>query len=295
MKTKPFRPMLAATLPEGALPSFPVLASPKIDGVRAIVVNGQLVSRSLKPIRNRYTQALFGRPELEGFDGELVVGAPNAPDVMQTTTSGVMSVEGQPSVRFYAFDLANLPEHTYEERLGLVEAYTTDLEDVFYLPHVVVNDAPELERYEAECLAHGYEGVMLRDPNGYYKQGRSTLREGGLVKVKRFRDDEAVVVGFEERQHNANELQLDERGYAKRSHVAAGMIGAGTLGALHVEMNGVRFSIGTGFTDAQRAEIWSAKERYLGRLAKFKHFAVTGVKDAPRFPVFLGWRDKEDV
>ena len=42
-------------------------------------------------------------------------------------------------------------------------------------------------------------------PNAPYKQGRSTVREGYLLKVKTFLDDEATVVRFEERMHNGNE------------------------------------------------------------------------------------------
>ena len=40
-----------------------------------------------------------------------------------------------------------------------------------------------LQLYEERCLEQGYEGVMLRDPNGLYKFGRSTMREQGLIQV----------------------------------------------------------------------------------------------------------------
>ena len=57
---------------------------------------------------------------------------------------------------------------------------------------------------------------------------------------------------------------------------------------------GVEFSCGTGFSDAERADIWNNRDRYRGQFAKYKHFPV-GVKDAPRHPVFLGWRNKIDM
>src|SRR5690606_31258487 len=98
----------------------PFLLSPKIDGIRALVVNGQLVSRTLKPIRNTYTQQLFGRHELEGLDGELVVGNPWDRNLMQQTSSGVMSVGGKPDVYFFVFDRWDGGSDSYSKRLYLM-------------------------------------------------------------------------------------------------------------------------------------------------------------------------------
>src|SRR5690606_2631966 len=98
------RPMLASNATEI---QFPVYASPKIDGVRALIFEGNLVSRRLKKIPNKFIQNYFkSLPNLvlEGLDGELVVGEPNHPNVMQNTTSGVMSREGEPDFTYYVFD-----------------------------------------------------------------------------------------------------------------------------------------------------------------------------------------------
>jgi len=68
----------------------------------------------------------------------------------------------------------------------------------------VINSAEELDAFEAACLRDGFEGVMLRSPSGRYKFGRSTLKENLLLKLKRFEDAEAQIIGFEELSHNAN-------------------------------------------------------------------------------------------
>ncbi len=86
-----FEPMLSGTVDDVTSLRYPLLASPKLDGIRATVQGGVVLSRNLKPIRNAHTQALFGRKEYEGLDGELIVGPPHAPDCFLRTSSGVMS------------------------------------------------------------------------------------------------------------------------------------------------------------------------------------------------------------
>jgi len=118
-----FRPMLAAKT-DGENITYPCLVSPKLDGVRAIVRHGQVVSRTLKPIPNTHVQRLFGRAALEGLDGELIIGDPTAEDVYRKTVSGVMSEDGKPEVKFYVFDIV-LPALGYKARWKKVEARTS--------------------------------------------------------------------------------------------------------------------------------------------------------------------------
>jgi DNA ligase 1 len=99
--------------------------------------------------------------------------------------------------------------------------------------------------------------------------------------------------------HNDNVATVDERGYTKRSSHQENKVGTDTLGALVVKgvngpFEGVEFNIGTGFDDRLRKEIWSKRDYYLRSIVKYKFFAV-GVKDAPRHPVFLGFRNAMDV
>lgn len=76
------KPLLSCEVPLDKV-SFPIYVSTKFDGIRALVIDGVVYSRSLKPIRNKHVQNLFGKPEYEGFDGELVVGDIYAKDGMQ--------------------------------------------------------------------------------------------------------------------------------------------------------------------------------------------------------------------
>ena len=288
---KPFKPMLASPA-EDHLIQWPVLASAKLDGVRAIVRGGVVLSRALKPIPNKNVQKRFSH--LEHFDGELIVGASNHPDVLRATTSGVMRVAGDPDVSFHVFDHVASPLTPYSQRhheLLLVKKPTAG---VTIVKQTRLFDSETLLEYETYVLDQGYEGVMLRHPDAPYKFGRSTAREGYLLKVKRFHDDEFEIVGFEEEMFNANEATTSELGRTKRSSHKANKIPKGRLGALVLKYGDTTFNCGTGFNDAERERIWTERESYLGMLAKIKYFAH-GIKDVPKLPSFLGIRDVRDM
>lgn len=285
------RPMLAAKATEEELKTLfrggqILWVSPKLDGVRALVKDGILYSRTMKPIRNFHTQSLFRH--LEGFDGELIVGEPNNSNCMQVTTSGVMSYAGEPDVSYYVFDQWNSSK-LFFDRYPWGYSYPK----VIAVPQIPVSSYDDMLALEEAYLSEGYEGLILRD-NCPYKQGRSTLRERGMVKVKRFIDGEAVIVGFEQLYSNENVATLDERGYTKRSSAQDGKVAKDMLGAFVVCNESGTFNIGTGLTEAMRVEFWKNKDMLRGKLVKFKSFPV-GVKDLPRHPVFLGFRHEDDV
>lgn len=289
------KPMLAGKLEDPDALTYPVLVSPKLDGIRCLIINGQPVSRNLKPIPNLVVrERLSGLPAM---DGELIVGDPRAQDVFNRTSSGIMSGSGVPQFKFWVFDALTNAPMPFLERLALAKSYANSCgKDVQYVAHKMVDNAKQLLEYEAQMLLAGYEGIMIRALQGPYKQGRSTLREGWLLKLKRFSDGEAKVVGFEELEHNHNEQQRDALGRSKRSSAKAGRQAADTLGSLHVQdvVTGENFSIGSGFTEAERSDIWRRRGSFLGRLVKYR-YQPTGVKNAPRFPTFLGWRDTADL
>jgi len=291
-----FIPMLAATCKDLSKLNFPLLASIKLDGVRATVQGGVVLSRTLKPIPNRAVQKLFSSLP-EGLDGELIYGDPTAPDCYRNTVSIVMS-EDKPAdgITFYAFDKHNAKPFSKRiiEVALMCEGYKEAGVPALALPHVWMKTREDLDKFEARAVSLGHEGVMVRAPHGPYKEGRSTNKEGFLLKIKRFADSEALVTGITELMHNANESKTNELGRTERSSAKAGLVGTGTLGALCVTdvKSGVAFEIGTGFNAAERAGLFLAPP--IGRLAKYKYFP-TGSKDRPRFPVFLGWRDKRDV
>ena len=298
--TKPFGPMLAA--PANLLTlRFPVIASPKLDGVRGVVHKVALRSRTLKPIPNSYMQQLFGRRKLEGLDGELVVGSPTAPDVFRQSTSGVMTILGQPDVAYYVFDLLLNPNAPYVDRVFALQKIVEALRATGEAPIVVhefrvIGNMDDLLAYEETVLAQGYEGLILRSMDRPYKYGRSTTGEQGMLKLKRMETSEAFVRGVVELEHNDNPAVMNTLGLTERGTRQLHKVGAGTMGALIVEdvETGCEFALGTGFTTAERAMFWRNRESVIGKVVSYDHFPV-GAKDKPRFPSYKGFRDPMDL
>lgn len=299
-----FKPLLAEPVENLDALRYPLYASPKYDGIRCIIINGVATSRSLKPIPNRFIQSVLARHDLNGLDGELMVNGS-----FQDVTSGIMSGDGEPDFTFWVFDDCTNPDAAFISRDSQAHERVLRLGSprVRHVEQRLIVARDRLDEFFQANLAAGYEGVMVRSAGGRYKFGRSTVKEGILLKLKPFADAEATVVGFEERMHNANEATTNALGRTERSSHQAGLVPMGTLGALIVKNEtlwpGRTFNIGTGFTDAQRSKLWEIRNLpwiasgplgLIGRTAKFK-FQAIGTKDVPRIPVFLGWRDARDM
>lgn len=292
------RPLLAATISDiKSDVRFPCLASPKIDGIRCLAVEGAAMSRSFKVIPNRTVQAMFCRKDFHGLDGELTIGDPREKNCFNVTTSAVMAFTGDVrGLIYWVFDDFSCTG-PYSERLTrtATRIHDLDLSWVVLVNQHVHDDPVSLAAHEEEVVREGYEGLMVRGLDGLYKQGRSTLKEQYLMKLKRFQDAEAKCVGFTELKRNMNEATVSETGYQVRSSHKSNMIGGSVLGALTCvwEPTGETFNVGTGFTAADREFLWAARDRLPGRLVKFK-YQPHGVKDLPRLPVFVGFRSVED-
>ena len=301
MTTKTFKPNLAGKAPANLDDlTYPVLASPKIDGIRCLIRDGRAVSRTLKKIPNQEVRAaLEGLPH--GIEGELIVeGGYNA------CQSFFMSKT--PPHRdwwFFAFDWerAEFGMQGFQGRLTELAQWSEEYghNNLRVVEHTLITNGDDLREYVAQQLGDGFEGAMVRDPKGLYKYGRSTVREGGLLKIKNFEDEEAVIFKVEEQFHNDNEATKDAFGRTKRSSHKENKRAAGTMGALvcRTMRGAVQFNIGTGFTQQERDDIWKNRKAVIGHIVKFRYQPDPGGradKQVPRGPaVFIGFRDKEDI
>jgi len=272
---------------------YPVLATLKKDGIRAIRLDGSLLSRTRKPIPNRSIRErsliLPG-----GFDMELWNPSLRYDEI----ESIVMSREHADSdkIQFHILDWFGV-EGGYEVRCMRLLSRCKEF------PGFVKFESPGMfetanqlmvKFFLTEC--NGGEGICFRLPNSPYKQGRSTLKEQYLVKLSRYLYSEATIVGFVEQQENSNYQTTSRLGLSERSSHASGMVGKNTLGALLCQLStGEAITIGTGvgLTNELRQDIWLHQNKYLGRMIKFKH--KFGQKNIPRSPVMCGFRSSIDI
>lgn len=307
-----FKPMLAKDGEPETL-EFPIWVQPKLDGIRISIVDGRPVTRTLKDVPNKSVREMLSNPVLNGLDGEIMVGDPTAEDAYRTTNSFVMAQDkvDEPWV-FYIFDKWDL-EHPFTHRSSYLNEFFYNLDHnpgagvPEWYPHVKplpthrVDTIGALDQLEANYTRQGFEGVIART-NSLYKFGRSG-KKGPLLKIKRFIDFEAEVLDLIEQLHNANEAKVNALGRTERSSHKANKIGKDTLGAIVCRAingphEGQEFRVGTGFDDALRKKLWEEAKgeddftALNGTIIKVKSFPV-GVKDAPRHPVFLGFRDME--
>lgn len=279
-----FRPMLAVNCELESL-KYPVLCTFKYDGIRCVIKDGQALSRKLKPIPNNHVREKMEDINCEyDLDGEIICQGG-----FNSIQSAVMREDGRPAFTFYVFDvIVNLP---YVDRMDILRRLDLPIFCQKVLPTKICS-FEELRGYEEAAVDLGYEGVMMRTPYGPYKYGRSTLREGYLLKLKRFTDAEGIVEEVEEMNHNNNPAEINELGLTKRSSHKEGMIPAGILGAFLVRYEGNLVKVSTGLTMLEREKYWN--EDSIGKIIKFK-FQQAGKKDLPRFPVFIGFRHPDDM
>jgi DNA ligase 1 len=299
------RPMLAVDCGGVDEVSFPVLATPKLDGWRCLTLPTEhpdfkcnAFSRTFKPIANVATRNWIQYYLPQNLDGELVAIGPDGEILpFYSAQSAFSGHKGQPEFLFLVFDyVKDKLEKPYHERMEDLRKLRLPRVRCRKLLPVLLESVSELEEYEAKCLAEGYEGVMLRDPDGPYKLGRSTKKQGWLLKLKQFVDSEAEVIRAVEGFTNGNTLTEDELGMAKRSGAQDGMIPTGVVGALEVRdlKTGVDFSMTYNHITLGERLPKDRFEEYTGKLVKYRYQPV-GTKEKPRFPQPLGWRSKQDM
>jgi len=287
---------------------------PKIDGMRAMLAeDAEPRSRSGKILPNRYLrQWVRDHPSLRGLDGEVVAGHVYDPSTFRASMSGVRAEDGSPDFTFYAFDYFLEPHSTQgyavrhqqvQEmvlRAGELQKNNGYSAKLVVCPTMMVSTMDDVARNEEELITKGWEGGILRHPKAPYKHNRSTPREGALIKLKRFEDAEARVIGYEPWYHNANEATQSPLGFTTRSSHQDNQVPLERLGALQCELltdPSVKFKIGVmrGISHTDRDRLWEARDTLIGRICTFAHQGYGGGYDAPRTPVFLNWRSEHDL
>lgn len=297
---------------------FPVLAQPKIDGVRALNLNGTLTGRSLKPFPGFGVTDYFSQPEFHGFDGEMTLGdSPNGDRLCALTTGALARFEDvleMADLHWWVFDYLT-PGYSslhYADRLAAAVSRVMRLNHprVHFVPTTVCQTKEELYWIIQNNSEQGYEGTIIRNPKGLYKEGRATKKGQELWRVKPWADAEMLVTGITEGAVNTNEAKKNALGRTERSSSKEGLVPNGQVGSIQgiliddvfdpfsgnqLFTRGQTVTCGSGAMTVEEATYYFQNpHEILGSIVKFKHMTY-GIKDAPRFPTYLSHRLREDM
>lgn len=262
---------------------LPLFASYKMDGIRAIAWYGVAISRNGLPLPNPFVQAVFKEQGWHGFDGELMLN--DSTKDFNDVQSEIMRTWGSPDFRYEVFDSTldlNKPFYQrWTDAMGRVHIASQKSERIKGIEHWSIKTYEELEKLYLQAQALGYEGLITRDPYAKYKQGRSTLKQQWMMKLKPVLDAEGIIIDFEELMHNAD----------TSSKHKDNMYGGDTLGAFVLNWNGVMVKVGTGkgLTAERRKEFWEKRNELLGLPLTFG-FQELSKYGIPRFTRFKGIR-----
>lgn len=302
MKTN-FKPMLA---PNEKIDikelSYPLLASYKIDGIRCIFKDGKMYSRALKQFPNVQLWNRFKHlakfASLNGFilDGELY-----SPDISFNELSGLcrqLDKELPPTLEFYCFDLVagEIFNTSFNARIQILNTAGLGYGYMKIVDQWSVFNSEEINKLYENALAWGCDGLILRNPQGRYKCGRGTVKEGLIFKMKPFETFDAQVLGIIQATEvrDGAEKKINELGRSVTSKKKDDRILINKAAAFLVNYEGKELKVVLAMTDEEKIEVWNHQDRYIGRFIEYKGMLV-GAKDLPRHPVFLRFRDDKNT
>lgn len=241
--------------------------SPKIDGLRGLYIDGKFYSRNGKEIPGLTflaTQLREVLPEGISLDGELTV-----PGKTFNELSGeIRSFKESRDVKYNVFDLHTAGmKSQLQERLCILHgkfSYLRANNNIDFVNHHRVTSQSQADNYYSMFVAAGYEGAMLKDPNGFAYNGRNKE----WLKLKPSYTTDVIVTGV-------------ERGTGKYENA---------VGALIVDYNGKEVKVGSGLTDKQRSAWLSSPSLIVGKTIEVMYMEETeyGSLRHPRFKTVRG-------
>jgi len=198
--TPQFKPMNPSNFDEKNL-NFPLYLQPKLDGNRAIFINGEFISRQGKPFK--YLD--FLKKDLNTdliLDGELLskdISLKDMRSIFGKKDEKDIDKKKLKTIKYYIFDCYDKTNPTlpYNQRLKLIEKIQSP--NVILTPTILIKDNRELNKEILRFKKEGKEGGIIRIPNGIYKM-RSTSKD--VMKIKFYNEDNFRIVNYYEGKGN---------------------------------------------------------------------------------------------
>jgi DNA ligase-1 len=275
-----FAPMLAKSFEDRKDKiTYPVYVQPKFDGVRCMAHRGEdgevhLMSRGKDPYNVAHVKAAL-EPLLDDdtvLDGELYIHGMK----LQNIVSLVKRPQGASKELLYCvYDVISLRnEQTQSERVNNLDKWFGNASAMLmpkFIQKVQTMNAPneaDVRYYHDEYVKMGYEGAIIRLPEGIYRFG---YRSSDLLKLKAFQDDEFEVIG----------VQPGKGKFANAPIFTC------------VTRDGKKFDVVPKGTEQERYEMLcrALKLSYHGKFLNVRFFAYTN-DGAPQFPVGMYFREE---
>lgn len=286
---------------------LPLIASYKLDGIRCIFKDGNMYSCSLKNIPNEKLHERFAL--LKGFskDNDIILdGELYAPSIPFNELSGVcrrLSSELPDDLSFYCFDVlasdnfGPMWQESFKIRKKRLFCMQDELgSEYFKVVDQVYLETPErVVSYFNEAVDFGCDGLILRDPEGQYKYGRSTLKEGLIFKLKPYQSIDVKIIGFVQatKVNSKAEKKINELGRSVTSKKKDDRILIDKAACFKVMYQGKELKVSIALPDKEKEYIWKNQEEFLNRTIQYKGLIV-GSKERPRHATFERYRDDKD-
>lgn len=249
------------------------LASEKLDGVRAYWDGRNLLSRNGKILAAPGGWSTHFPPF--ALDGELYTARGEFEKIQSIVMDKTPSIAAWSKVKFYVFDVPEASGRLLE-RLSELEKFILQNpqagQNLKIIKQVKVKDNAEFEAFAEAVIAKGGEGAVVREPNAPYERKRSK----NALKYKKFKDAECEVTA----------INTGTGKYARlMGSVTCKSLGATGSNPDEQTPGGVKFKIGSGFSDEERAN-----PPKIGSIITYKYQNLTA-KGVPRFPIFLRVRE----
>jgi len=258
--SKVLLPMLAHSVKLNKL-VYPVIVSPKLDGMRAMGNNTKIISRKGKEVN---TLPHIVLPDTNGawLDGELYAHGKD----FQTNMSLIKKYRKglTEDVKYHVYDIY-IPngEHSYIERHKELSKLCCGIDNVEVVPYKLADSEEELIAVHKEYLSLGYEGTMVRVNGVPYELNK---RSHSLLKYKDFIDEVYEIIDIVPNDKTP------------------------THGTIVCELGGITFKCGMKMSHEAREEMLLNRDSYIGKQAEVRFFEYSN-NGVPRFPVCVGIRN----
>ncbi len=245
---------------------IPWIVQPKLDGIRAIwsYKEGFLSSTGLPilsvPEIEEVLRIVIGETEYI-LDGELYIHNSSFQEVSSIVSRQRTLHNDRLKVSYHVFDIKSNQRQV--DRLKSLNTLSSSNDKVVVVPSHLIFSLDELWLQAKHIIDSGFEGFIVRNPFGFYREARST----DIMKFKPRKSDKYLIIDSTEEFSIHNEPK-------------------GRLGALICQTKGQTFLVGTGFTQIQREELWRQRNSLLNKFVEIKYQELTN-REVPRFPVFI--------